>query len=257
MALGVDDVPAGRVVLKTTLLTVGTVGFVFCLTLMFLSMRAVMDVGGACAEGGAFEIRQPCPEGTAWIMPVAIFGGLASIGIGIAGIFRQGGPRPFAFAWSALFLSLGWNFLEYGVDPPDGGGLAWGWLVCAVVFVLMGGLPLVWLLSPGGIRLTLWGPGAPEGGAPAPPTARPTLRDLVTTVRDAPRKTRVAVADRVPSDRVPPDRVQSDRVPSDRSSPGDLVSQLERLAALRDRGAIDADEYETAKDAILQGEADR
>jgi hypothetical protein len=46
-------------------------------------------------------------------------------------------------AWPALFLSLGWNFLEFGVQPP-GGGLAWGWLVPGVMFVLMGGGPL-WL----------------------------------------------------------------------------------------------------------------
>ena len=97
MALGVDGAPAGRVIWKTALLTLGTVGFVFFLTLMFHSMRAVMDVGGTCAEGGPFEIRQPCPEGAAWIMPVSIFGGLASLGIGAIGVFKQGGPRPYAF----------------------------------------------------------------------------------------------------------------------------------------------------------------
>ena len=25
-------------------------------------------------------------------------------------------------AWPALFLSLGWNFLEYGVNPPEAFG---------------------------------------------------------------------------------------------------------------------------------------
>ena len=45
-------------------------------------------------------------------------------------------------AWPGLFLSLGWNFLEFSFAPP-GGGFAWGWLVCGVVFVLMGGLPLL------------------------------------------------------------------------------------------------------------------
>ena len=44
MALGVEAVPAGRVVRKTVLLTIGTLGFTFCLTLLFLGMRAVMDV---------------------------------------------------------------------------------------------------------------------------------------------------------------------------------------------------------------------
>jgi hypothetical protein len=33
----------------------------------------------------------------------------------------------------------------------------------------------------------------------------------------------------------------------------DVVAQLERLAALRDRGALDAAEYERAKKAVLDG----
>ena len=41
---------AGRVVVKATLLTVGTLGFTFCLTLMYLSMRSVMDVGNWSAS---------------------------------------------------------------------------------------------------------------------------------------------------------------------------------------------------------------
>jgi len=45
----------------------------------------------------------------------------------------------FAWAlWPALFLSLAGNFLEFGLDPPGEGGVAWGWLLCAGVFFLMG-----------------------------------------------------------------------------------------------------------------------
>jgi hypothetical protein len=44
-----------------------------------------------------------------------------------------------ALAWPALFLSLGWNFLEYGIAPPGSGGIVWGWLIPGVVFVVMGG----------------------------------------------------------------------------------------------------------------------
>jgi hypothetical protein len=157
MALGVDDVRAGRVLLKATLLTVGTLGFTFCLTLLFLSMRAVMDVGGFCAEGGPYEIRTPCPEGVAWIIPVSIFGGILAVGISFLGVFSEGGPRPYVFAWSALFLALGWNFLEYGFDPP-GGGTSASWLVCGVVFVIMGGVPLALLARKSAARWTLWGP---------------------------------------------------------------------------------------------------
>ena len=149
----------GRVVLKTTLLTVGTLGFTVCLTLMYLAMRSVMDVGGSCASGGPYSISTPCPQGVAWVMPLAIFGGLISVGIGFLGVFEQGGPRPYAFAWSALFLALGWNFLDYGINPP-GGGTSASWLVCGVIFFVMGGVPLVFLLSKSGARWAFWGPPA-------------------------------------------------------------------------------------------------
>ena len=131
MALGVEDMRAGRVVLKATLLTIGTLGFTFCLTLLFLSMRSVMDVGGFCASGGPYEIRTACPQNVGWLIPVSIFGALLFVGISVVAAFSQGGPRPYAFAWSALFLALGWNFLQYGFDPPDGGTSA-SWLVCGV-----------------------------------------------------------------------------------------------------------------------------
>ncbi len=244
MALGVEGVPAGRVVLKTALLTLGTVGFVFFLTLMFEAMRAVMDVGGTCASGGPFEIRQQCPEGTAWMIPVAIFGGLASLGIGAVGVFREGGPRPYVFAWSALFLALGWNFLEYAFDPPGGGGLEWGWLVCGVVFVLMGGVPLLGLLAPAAARWALWGP--TPARVPPGTERRSHWRGQSD---DAP-----------PSSSAPTMFVRVEPAESTvdaSSSPDDVVSRLERLAVLHDRGAIDDAEYEAAKDAVLGDEAGR
>lgn len=56
-----------------------------------------------------------------------------------------GGPYGglVALAWPALFLSLAWNFLEYALQPPEGEGIVWGWLIPGVLFVLMGGVP--WL----------------------------------------------------------------------------------------------------------------
>lgn len=49
----------------------------------------------------------------------------------------------------------GWNFLEYGLSPPDGSSVAVGWLICAVVFALMGGAPLAIALW-GGIDKWKW-----------------------------------------------------------------------------------------------------
>jgi len=103
MALGVEGLRARRVVTKTVLLTVGTLGFVLCPTLLYQSMRAVMDIGGACASGCPYEISRPCADGVAWVMPVSIFGMVISMGISLLGSFSEGGPKPYVFAWSALF----------------------------------------------------------------------------------------------------------------------------------------------------------
>jgi len=51
-------------------------------------------------------------------------------------------------AWPALFLSLGFNFFDYGISPPPefASGAEAGWIICGIVFVLMGGVPLVLLI---------------------------------------------------------------------------------------------------------------
>jgi hypothetical protein len=36
-------------------------GLSACITLVFLGMRAVMDIGGACADGGPYVSANPCP----------------------------------------------------------------------------------------------------------------------------------------------------------------------------------------------------
>ncbi|MDQ1431867.1 MAG: hypothetical protein QOF40_2469 [Actinomycetota bacterium] len=234
MALGVAGRRPGRMVVKAAMLTLGTVGFVVCLTLLYHSMRAVMDVGGACASGGAYDIRTPCPKGVAWVAPVSVFGMLLFAAIGFLGVFSEGGPRPYVFAWSALFVALGWNFLEYGFDPPGGGSSA-GWLVCGFVFVAMGGLPLLALFAKGAARWAFWGPRAdPPGAGPLPYRPPPT----------------VAAAGGL----VPPPVTAPAPAPTAPAGDLDVVSRLERLADLRDRGLLDADEYELAKDRILRDE---
>lgn len=100
----------------------------------FLSMRVVMDVGGACADGGPYVIAQPCPTG----------GGFVGIAIPLmliaafVGSFAAGGlsaPNLLVPMWLFLFGSLGWNFLEYGLATQ--GGQSTAWIVCGVVFELM------------------------------------------------------------------------------------------------------------------------
>lgn len=136
-------------------------GFTFLLTSLFLAMRGVMDLGGFVASGGPYEIAHEAP-GYVWIFPVAIIGcmliiftsmGMFSFARGMAGPgglpfagampFSEGGNKAnlvALFFWPAIFLSLGWNFLEYGFIKGE--GVAWGWAVCGVVFVVMAVIPL-------------------------------------------------------------------------------------------------------------------
>lgn len=122
-----------------------SLGGVACaVTLLFLAMRAVMEIGGACAEGGPYVPRQECPDGVPGILVGSIWGGLILAGVYVWNVVRHGVPSFAWLFWPALFLSLGWNFFEYALDPPgEGDGLVWGWLVCGVLFAVMGGGPLV------------------------------------------------------------------------------------------------------------------
>lgn len=120
-------------------------GVVVGMTLTYLVMRAVMEIGGSCASGGPYVSARPCPD-VAWLLPVGIVGGMVA-GLVFITTKPARAPRFTALLWPALFLSLGWNFLEFGLNPPGRPGLDWGWLVCAIVFGLMGGAPLFGLVA--------------------------------------------------------------------------------------------------------------
>lgn len=133
------QVPPGFVK-KSVLTFVALTGTVAALTALFYGMRAVMDVGGVCGSGNTpYAIRTPCPSGVGGVMVGSILLGLVFLAVYAVSAV---GPNLTLLAWPALFLSLGWNFFEYGVDPPTGDGPVWGWLVCGIVFFAMGGIPL-------------------------------------------------------------------------------------------------------------------
>jgi hypothetical protein len=103
------------------------------LTWTFFAMRAVMNVGGACADGGPYVSAQPCPDG-AVLIAIAIPVMLISAMAGSAAAMSVNAPNLLVPMWAALFGSLGWNFLEYAFKGPD---VVWSWLVCGVLFWLM------------------------------------------------------------------------------------------------------------------------
>lgn len=117
--------------------------FITALTTLYLGMRAVMMIGGSCADGGPYISARPCPKNVGWLMPLSVW-----VGFGAAAWYFYArskftsGPDWGLLFWSALFISLGYNFFEFGFYPPNYDGLLWGNIICAIVFFLMGGAPL-------------------------------------------------------------------------------------------------------------------
>jgi hypothetical protein len=103
------------------------------LTWTFFSMRAVMNVGGSCADGGPYVSGQSCPDGS-YLIAIAIPVMLITAMVGSATAISINAPNLLIPMWGALFGSLGWNFMEFAFK---GEGIVWGWLVCGVMFWLM------------------------------------------------------------------------------------------------------------------------
>jgi hypothetical protein len=218
----------------------GVAGLSACLTLIWLSMRAVMNVGGFCAEGGPYVIDTPCPEGVPLVLTLGIFGLFGFGGLMLWKGSVIGGPYGLfvALAWPALFLSLGWNFLDYAFNPPGppGQGIVWGWLIPGVMFVIMGGLPLLAVL--------------PIGHSGRSGRARATLAQGVAPRKSASSERRDTYR-RLASDlRAFREKIQADEAEA-ADEANDLVSRLERLAALRRAGDLTFDEYDRAKQALI------
>lgn len=245
----------------------GLGGVTCCLTMLFLSSRLLMDIGGSCASGGPYVVATPCPDAIGWIMPVSIVGGLAAVGIYAVSLLPVG-PRLIPLAWPALFLSLGWNFLDSSLEGP---GVEVAFLICAVVFAFMGGVPLFFMLNRDGLRMLFWGPSPKR--APTPPKGgvrwttsvvlpgengrpgddRRVQDDLPGAgdpfgAGDRPRDAPVHLAPAGPRfvELTPQDAMTGD-------GSGDLVGQLERLAVLHETGRLDDDEYAAAKARLLNG----
>ncbi len=133
------------------------------------------------------------------------------------------GPRLTLLTWSALFLSLGWNFWQYGLNPPMAAtGVVWGWIICGVVFVAMGAFPLFGLFNRDVAKALFW------ADTPSENPVDPYPHGVHAPLRHAP---------------TPPV-----------SSEDSLPVALERLAALHSSGAITDAEFATAKRRILEGQ---
>jgi hypothetical protein len=138
-----ESVSPPRQTKRVALLAISVTSMGVALVWCFLAMRAVLDVGGTCVDGGPYVSAQPCPDG-AWLVAVGIPLLLIAAFTGMFVAPTVGAPDLMLPMWFLLFGSLGANFLEYGLwsDP-----WVWGWIICGVVFELMA-LPALYPLLP-------------------------------------------------------------------------------------------------------------
>jgi hypothetical protein len=113
--------------------------FTFSFTLLAVGATIVMGLGGFCASGGAYVIQTQCPDIVTLTTPGSIFGGLIAVGIGA--VLASGFGTPLvSWAWPILFIGLGLAFLGSGIASGLDGIV---FDLLAVMFILMGGVPLV------------------------------------------------------------------------------------------------------------------
>jgi hypothetical protein len=136
-------------VLGLILALLSAAGLTMAITLLYNGMAVVMETeGGFVATGGPYVIAHPAPD---WIglIPISILGLFLFGGINLYASARGWGISLVVFAWMGLFISLGWNFLRLGSIPPEGLQGAWAWIMCGVVFWIMGFAPMLLLLGAG------------------------------------------------------------------------------------------------------------
>jgi len=234
----IRTVTNGRLVSTFSGYLAGVVLGVACLTMMYLGMRSVMEIGGACAEGGPYVPVRPCPDGAPLALIGGSFGLFAAAGLMIWFGSRLGGRYVFLvfLGWPALFVSLGFNFLQFGLNPPEGGASPeWGFLIPGILF---------WIIGLGPLLFVWWGWRAARGGRPEASSAVVVnrLRQSVT----------------LPEGRIEyaPNSFGSPRPAASTSDdPADaVVEELERLSRLHDAGSLTDDEFAAAKARILTSE---
>jgi hypothetical protein len=190
------------------------------LTVIFMSMRSVMDIGGSCGTIDNEGVIRSCPSGVAGLLPGGIWAGLIFTGLYVLVCVKFKIPSLVSLLWPALFLSLAYNFFDYGIHGQS------GFVICGIVFALMGAVPLVWALP------HLW-------------------RVYVRGIDDDPKPWHVSTTGAALSSAASAMKLMDrlGRTPSE-----DMTDNLERLDELHKKGALDDFEYARAKDKIISSQ---
>jgi hypothetical protein len=141
------------------------------ITGVYRGMRDLMRQGGFCASGGPYEISSECTSGQVALLLGGIVALLVFAALHSALSDWADGPKVGLPAiCGLLFAALGWNFIEFGIDPPQGGGTVWGWVIPGALFWVMA----VGFAAPAMARAADW---LRRGGGPEPPVfSRATVR---------------------------------------------------------------------------------
>lgn len=234
----------GANVVDVALYLLGILGLAASLTIIWLSMRAVLDIGGYCAEGGPYEIAHHCPDGVGLLLTLSIFAGLGCAGLMAWKGAVLGAPYDglIGLAWPALFISLGFNFLQFAFFPSGETGIEIGFLIPGILFVIMGAAPLVAFL-PGGRR--------------SKATSDTPLLDMAaaTEQRNEHRQIQEQRSHLLSDMLQEAEHRSSEQTTSEPTSldaeNADLVGELERLSALYRAGSLNFDEFQRAKQALI------
>ena len=221
------------------------------ITILSRIMRSVGAVGGSCADGGPYVSAQPCPDGTGTAMVLVL--GLAFLCVvgTLWGASVLEAPQPVLLGWPALFLTLGWNFLEDGlVDPPEGAGISGGYVFCGVLFWVMGAAPLLLAVS---VLKDRRRSRRKQQGPPPVVVHHPHLEEP----RPQPKPEVRPQGTAQPLPRGAPDDRDLPGGDDPRASAMSVAGRLERLAALHASGELSDEEYRLAKAATLREEAPR
>lgn len=117
-------------------------GMGFSVSLIDHCAAFVLSRGGWVASGGPYVIASPAPEWIMLLMPGAVLLFTASIMTSIYFSERLRWPWLLRFAWSGVFLTIGYRFACAGAG---GGEPIPGFIICAILFIIMGIAPLVWI----------------------------------------------------------------------------------------------------------------
>ena len=136
-----------RRAIAAAVLGLGIAAGAAAITLLSMLLRAATAVGGSCPDADTSLAAQPCRSHTGAALLLVVACALLCLLAVSWGATELGAPRPLFLAWPVLALTLGWNFLRDGFDPPMGEEIALGYVVGGVVFLLLGAAPLLLRLS--------------------------------------------------------------------------------------------------------------